>query len=182
MWDLVDNTLRGPRTWEEAHKVVLEHEAREATNKAAAVSVLTTTSTTETGGGGGSKGNNKKGANKDEKSLAAQIALLQQTVLSLQSSAKGSGGAGKKKGVCFNMRDHGSCKEGANCKWSHDPEEVKAARRALKGGDTVNVGQPAQAKAKAKPKAKGGGRTARSLRLCVLSLLRATAKRVDLAT
>ena len=40
LWDPADSTLRGPRTWEEAHKVVLEYEAREATNKAAAVSVL----------------------------------------------------------------------------------------------------------------------------------------------
>ena len=34
-------TLRGPKTWEEAHKLVLEYEHREATHKASANSVFT---------------------------------------------------------------------------------------------------------------------------------------------
>ena len=34
-------TLRGPKTWEEAHKVVLEYEHREATHRASANSVFT---------------------------------------------------------------------------------------------------------------------------------------------
>ena len=33
--------LRGPKTWEEAHKVVLEYEHREATHRASANSVFT---------------------------------------------------------------------------------------------------------------------------------------------
>ena len=57
LWDAADGTLRAPRTWEEAHTAVLEHEAREATNKAAASSVLTLAEGSG-GGGGGSGGAN----------------------------------------------------------------------------------------------------------------------------
>ena len=165
LWPGEDNTLRGPRTWEEAHKVVLEYEAREATNKAAANTVLSVTSSVTDSGNGG--GNRKKGgggsssaprSTPTEKALADQLAVLTQTVMSWQSASGKGGGTNKKRGVCFNMRDHGSCKEGGNCKYSHDAEEVKAARKALKEakGDSVNVTQPAKAKAKAK--AKGGGK------------------------
>ena len=38
----VESTLRGPQTWEEAHRVVLEIEQREATHKATANSILNT--------------------------------------------------------------------------------------------------------------------------------------------
>ncbi|CAK9039750.1 unnamed protein product [Durusdinium trenchii] len=38
-----EDKLRGPQTWEEAHRVVLEYEQREATNKATANAVFTTT-------------------------------------------------------------------------------------------------------------------------------------------
>lgn len=37
-----EHTLRGPQTWEEAHRVVLEIEQREATHKATANSILNT--------------------------------------------------------------------------------------------------------------------------------------------
>ena len=40
------------------------------------------------------------------------------------------------------MRDHGNCKAGSGCQCSHDPEEVKAARAALKaakGNDRINA-------------------------------------------
>ena len=37
-----EHTLRGPQTWEEAHRVVLEIEQREATHEATANSILNT--------------------------------------------------------------------------------------------------------------------------------------------
>jgi hypothetical protein len=152
LWDPADVTLRAPRTWEEAHKVVLEYEAREATNKAAASSVLTLTE--GSGGGGGSGNGNGNGSPKagnggnpkPDKAFVDQIAALRREVLALQSGGKDGGG--KKKGVCFNMRDHGSCKEGKNCKWNHDQAEVQAARKALKA-DQVNLRIGAAAKGKA---------------------------------
>jgi hypothetical protein len=103
------------------------------------------------GGGGNGNGNGKppkagNGGNpKPDKAFVDQIAALRREVLALQSGGKDGGG--KKKGVCFNMRDHGSCKEGKNCKWSHDQAEVQAARKALKA-DQVNLGTGAAAKAR----------------------------------
>ena len=162
LWDPADGTLRAPRTWEEAHKVVLKYEAREATNKAAASSVLTLTDPGVGGGGGGGGNGTGKGPKnggggnpKPDKAFTDQIAALRREVAALQSTGKDGGG--RKKGVCFNMRDHGSCKEGKNCKWSHDQAEVQAARKAAKA-DQVNLGTGAAAKAKAKAKAKSKGK------------------------
>ena len=92
LWDSADSTLRAPRTWEEAHKVVLEYEAREATNKAAASSVLTTTTETFPAGnnGGGGKGNRNAGGGGQpgkpsvDKALADQLASLKNAILTLQ--------------------------------------------------------------------------------------------------
>ena len=45
-------------------------------------------------------------------------------------NAQNSAGSGQK--VCFNMRDHGSCKHGDKCRFSHDKSQVEAARKAKK--------------------------------------------------
>ena len=42
-----EDRLRGPQTWEEAHRVVLEYEQREATNRATANAVYAATSGAE---------------------------------------------------------------------------------------------------------------------------------------
>ena len=42
---------------------------------------------------------------------------------------KGAPKGGGRKGVCFDMRDHNTCSKGDQCPYSHDREELRAARR-----------------------------------------------------
>jgi len=56
-----------------------------------------------------------------------------------KSPSKESGaarsGKGKGKGACHQMRDHGTCQFGENCRFSHDPETIAEAKRAVEEDD-----------------------------------------------
>ena len=95
----------------------------------------------------------------DAQGNAIQAFMPKGTVPGQTKPKKEKGGQqDKAKGVCFKMRDTGSC-DNKDCKYSHDPKELEAARLAL-GIDVkaFKAGPKAKAKAKAKGKAKGGGK------------------------
>ena len=69
---------------------------------------------------------------------------------------------------CFDFRDTGSCQHGHNCKWSHDPDVIKAARREKhqlnaylkqveKDWEQVNAQWQGKGKGKGKGSDKGSG-------------------------
>jgi hypothetical protein len=57
---------------------------------------------------------------------------------------KGAGKGAKKDMVCFSMRDKGTCENGKACTYSHDPQNIKAAKAAAlaeKGKDQKGGGK-----------------------------------------
>ncbi|CAK9056517.1 unnamed protein product, partial [Durusdinium trenchii] len=111
-----EDKLRGPQTWEEAHRVVLEYEQREATNKATANAVFTTTG--------------------EATRLAADLAKKEKAEKAKRDKANKEANKGKGRGdqvaitsgdprkdkLCWDYRDHGSCRKGRDCPFSHDKE------------------------------------------------------------
>ena len=97
-------TSRCVATWEEAHKVLVEIEGIRAGRRA----LQTTYAFTPDGGGGGGGKAGGGGTGK----------------------AKVSGG----KGVCWEMRDKGTCSRGDKCGFSHDQKELAEARKRSTGG------------------------------------------------
>jgi len=111
-----DTELRSPRTWEEAHRVVLEHETREATNKAAAAAVGVI------GDGIGVVDGGKGAAKKKQKGVTTPAPDLVNST--------------DTKKICFWFRDHGTCnKPAGTCPYSHDPDLAKKARAEKKEAD-----------------------------------------------
>ena len=133
--DPKDGGLRGPQTWEECHKVVLEYEQREAAHRAVSHSVYTT------GSQGADPAVALAEAQKEIKSLkaaakaAAKGAAAAAKAGADQTYAATSKGAGKgaDKKICFHFRDHGSCPKGDACPYSHDKELRKKALAAKRG-------------------------------------------------
>ena len=130
-------TLRGPKTWEEAHKVVLEYEHREATHRASANSVFTYDQDPRNSAAAEARkelDKLKAEARKLAKAnaTAAAKAAEHQSLLALQEK-----GAGKGNKICFHFRDHGSCSKGKDCPYSHDKELRKQtlADRSNGGGN-----------------------------------------------
>ena len=131
--------LRGPQTWEEAHRVVLEYEQREATNRATANAVY---------------------------SLQDSDVGKPEQPKKPRKNAKGSGGtdtnigvtAGdpRKEKLCWNFRDHGSCSKGNDCPFSHDKEfrkrELQRLKQQGKGGESTAAYQQGSLPAKGTPK------------------------------
>ena len=135
--------LRSPSTWEEAHRVVLEYEQREATHRATANAVYVA------GPSDGERQPKLKKEGKDAKKPKPEAAVQKAASSSAVFTTQGSGGTGKSTKICFHFRDHGNCPKGADCPWSHDKElrkKVLAAAKASGGG------KPEQTYA-----AKGGG-------------------------
>ena len=112
--DPKDGGLRGPQTWEECHKVVLEYEQREAAHRAVSHAVYSAT-----------------GSQSADPAVA--LAEAQKEIKSLKASnGKGGGkrkakakaaakGAAKPPGtVCPFFSKNGSCKKGANCDMVHN--------------------------------------------------------------
>ena len=152
--DPKDGGLRGPQTWEESHKVVLEYEQREAAHRAVSHSVYTAT-----GSQSADPAVALAEAQKEIKSLkaaakaAAKGAAAAAKAGADQTYAAASKGAGKgaDKKICFHFRDHGNCPKGDACPYSHDKELRRKALAAKKGDQTF-------ATAKGKGKGKGGGK------------------------
>ena len=65
----------------------------------------------------------------------------------------------KKKKACFLMRDHGSCKHGDRCEYSHEKGLVEAERKKKKEADKAKGGDSsAAASSSEKGKGKGKGK------------------------
>ena len=134
-------TLRGPKTWEEAHKVVLEYEHREAIHRASANSIFTYDQDPPDSAAAEArkeldklKAEAKKLAKAN--ATAAAKAAEHQSMLALQD--KGAGKGGKK--ICFHFRDHGSCPKNKDCPYSHDRElrkQALAGRNSAGGSSEV---------------------------------------------
>ena len=97
-----ESELRAPRTWEEAHKVVLEYEQRESTNRAQVSSVYVA----EDGPRRQPKGGD--------------------SVLNTDTGK----GVGKKSKICFHFRDHGNCPKGDKCEYT--PMTRSCVRKLLR--------------------------------------------------
>ena len=156
-------TLRGPKTSEEAHKVVLEYEHREATHRASANSVFTYDQDLPNSAAAEARKEVDKLKAEAKKLLktnatAAAKAAEHQSLLALQDK-----GAGKGKKICFHFRYHGSCPKRKDCPYSHDKELRKQALadRSNAGGNasyaaSSGAGPKGGGKGKASPK--GGGK------------------------
>ena len=108
--------LRAPRTWEEAHKVVLEYEQRESTNRAQVSSVYVA-----------------EEAPRQRRQPKGGDSVLN------TDTGKGAGKDRKSK-ICFHFRDHGNCPKGDKCEYSHDKELRKKALAELRArGDSVGA-------------------------------------------
>ena len=130
-------TNRPPKTWEEAHEVLVELEGIRAGTRAL-------TAAKAAGLVGPCKG---------------EAGLYQ----GAQEGGKDKGGKGKGKGgggakpVCWKMSETGQCEHGDNCRFSHDPSAIKAARKGKgKGGAQADGGKSGHPKAKTNPNDQGG--------------------------
>ena len=145
-----EDQLRGPQTWEEAHRVVLEYEQREATNKATANAVFTTTG--------------------EATRLAADLAKKEKAEKAKRDKANKEANKGKGRGdqvaitsgdprkdkLCWDYRDHGSCRKGRDCPFSHD-KELRRKELEKKGKGKGSDSYPAKGDGKGgKGKGKGG--------------------------
>ena len=133
LWGTEDR-LRGPQTWEEAHRVVLEYEQRESTNRATANAVYAATSQeTEQK----RKEPQKQKAKKESKPPATQVAV--------------TAGDPRKEKICWDFRDHGSCRKGHECPFSHDKElRRKELEKKGKGKGSGQESYPAKGSGKGK--------------------------------
>ena len=143
--------FRGVATWEEAHEVVQEIEAMNAGQRALQNSSLSMGGPLDANSPEDSTGKrrHKKG---NQQGQSGQ----EESTLALDANAK-------KKKVCFNMRDHGSCKNGDRCEYSHDKAFVEAERKKKKEAERAakqnsdSAAAASSGKGKGKGKEKGGG-------------------------
>ena len=159
-----ESTLRGPATWEEAHRVVLEIEQREATHKARTNSVLAAGS--DMNGASPSQsapvGKQLQEEKKPKPKPKAKPKIVPDASV-LAANARSTK-------LCFHFRDHGNCPKGDACPWSHDKELRRKALAAMKetgggkgteqaypskGGKGGSQGKGGDKGAKGSPKGKG---------------------------
>ena len=151
----VESTLRGPQTWEEAHRVVLEIEQREATHKATANSILNTDVSGSSADKPLAKLKEELKKAKDEAKRAKEAAAKAKA-----SSTLAISDGGKSQKLCFHFRDHGSCPKGDRCPWSHDKELRKKVLAEMKSkSDSTLTSKGGKGKGRGKGKGKGGGKT-----------------------
>ena len=66
--------------------------------------------------------------------------------------------------VCFNMRDHGSCKHGNKCRFSHDKSQVaRKAKKEAERGRSTDVGAAGSGQRRPSSQDKGAGKDKKSL-------------------
>ena len=138
-----ETQLRGPQTWEEAHRVVLEVEQREATHRATANAVYSTETERE-----------QQPPKKEPKKPKEPKAPKQQVL----AATEGTNG----KKLCFHYRDHGTCPWGDKCHYSHDKELRKKAlaekKQHAESGSVLAVKGEGKGKGDQKGKGKGTGK------------------------
>ena len=143
LWGSEDK-MRGPQTWEEAHRVVLEYEQREATARVAASTVYTV---------GDPHEEKPKGPRKEKPKPSPAVPV------------NVAAGDPRKEKLCWDFRDHGTCRKGRDCPFSHDKELRKRALEKKgngKGGahdayPAKNSGYRTDGKGKGKGKGKNKG-------------------------
>ena len=138
-----ETQLRGPQTWEEAHRVVLEVEQREATHRATANAVYSTETERQ-----------QQPPKKEPKKPKEPKAPKQQVL----AATEGTNG----KKLCFHYRDHGTCPWGDKCHYSHDKELRKKAlaekKQHAESGSVLAVKGEGKGKGDQKGKGKGTGK------------------------
>ena len=137
LWGTEDR-LRGPQTWEEAHRVVLEFEQREATNRATANAVYAVGHETDKP----AKKKKEDKPSKDSKGTGSNVGVV--------------AGDPRSEKICWDFRDHGTCRKGRDCPFSHD-KELRKRELAKKGGGKGSQGGGSAATQSALP-AKGTGK------------------------
>ena len=153
LWGM-ESTLHGPQTWEEAHRVVLEIEQREATHKATANSILNTDVSGSSADKPLAKLKEELKKAKDEAKRAKEAAAKAKA-----SSTLATSDGGKSQKLCFHFRDHGSCPKGDRCPWSHDEELRKKVLAETKSKpDSTLTTKGGKGKGRGKGKGKGGGK------------------------
>lgn len=130
-----ETELRAPCSGEEAHKVVLEYEQRESTNRAQVSSVYA--------------------ADTSCPSRCGPKADRDSSVLNTDTG-KGAGCKGK---ICFHFCNHGNCSKEDKCEYSHDRELRKKALAELKAcGDSVGATSDWDVKGKGRGKGRDRSR------------------------
>ena len=124
--------FRGVATWEQAHEVVKEYEAMNAGQRALQNSSLSVGGPQDAASPGDSADKRKKKKKKKKGDGDADSSMP------LDANAK-------KKKVCFLMRDHGSCKHGDRCEYSHEKSLVEAERKKKKEADKAKGNDSAAA-------------------------------------
>ena len=148
-----EEKMRGPQTWEEAHRVVLEFEQREATARATASAVYTVGDPTKE-----ERVRKDKDRPKKEKPKARQPADTNVAV---------AAGDPRKDRICWDFRDHGTCRKGRDCPFSHDKDlrkkelEKKGSGKGADGSyPAKNSGQRAESRGRDGKKGRGKSREA----------------------
>ena len=121
-------TSRRVSSWEEAHRVHVEIEAIKASGRALVPAYVL----------GGGKSAGKGGGGKPSGLERAE--------------------APSSRPVCHEMRDKNTCRFGDSCRYSHDPQTLKEARKAAKSSLPDAAPLEAKGKGKGKPKTKAKGR------------------------
>ena len=128
----------------EAHEVVKEFEAMNASQRALQNSSLSV--------GGPQVATSPAGSNADKKKKKKKKNGESQVDSALPLDAKEKK---KKKKVCFLMRDHGSCKHGDRCEYSHEKGLVEAERKKKEADKAKGGDSSAAASSSGKGKGKG---------------------------
>ena len=145
--------MRGSQTSEEAHRVVLEFEQREATARATASAVYTVGDPTKE-----ERPRKDKDRSKKEKTKARQPA---------DTNVAAAAGDPRKDRICWDFRDHGTCGKGRGCPFSHDKDlrkrelEKKGSGKGADGSyPAKNTGQRAESRGRDGKKGRGKSREA----------------------
>jgi len=141
-----EDRMRGAQTWEEAHRVVLEIEQREATNRATANAVYAAASSASAQNSDPRPNANPQGPGPKPKAKAKPTPVGV------------TAGDPRKERLCWDFRDHGSCRKGRECPFSHDKELRKKALEQKGKGKGSQDAYPAKGTGKGKGKSKGGGK------------------------
>ena len=126
------SVMREPATWEEAHELAIEFEQQDQNRSAVAATFAINDFVMpfdsgrgrrkKRGGRGGGGGDQIQGGDQPRMDLYPRED-------GRRRNNQDRGPSSTKTKPCFDFRDSGSCKNGNQCKWSHDPEVIKAARR-----------------------------------------------------
>ena len=115
------DTLRGPQTWKEAHRVLVEYKQLVEGNKAL-IGALGEALLPESDGGA-AQGSGRRGKRGRQAPAVAAI-----------------GGDDHLAKICFELRDKGACSR-AGCQYDHDPRRIAEARKLKEKGKGKGKGK-----------------------------------------